>query len=42
VADVAQFVKVVLDRGAAGVFNVGTGRAVSIRELAAVVMRLAG
>ena len=42
VADVAQFVEVVLDRGAAGVFNVGTGRAVSIRELAAVVMRLAG
>lgn len=42
VADVAQFVEVVLDRGAAGVFNVGTGRAVSIRELAAIVMRLAG
>jgi len=42
VADVARFVEVVLDRGAAGVFNVGTGRAVSIRELAAIVMRLAG
>jgi UDP-glucose 4-epimerase len=42
VADVAQFVEVVLDRGAAGVFNVGTGRAVSIRELATIVMRLAG
>jgi UDP-glucose 4-epimerase len=42
VADVAQFVEVVLDRGATGVFNVGTGRAVSIRELADVVMRLAG
>jgi UDP-glucose 4-epimerase len=42
VADVAQFVEIILDRGAAGVFNVGTGRAVSIRELAAVVMRLAG
>ena len=42
VADVAQFVEIVLDRGAAGVFNVGTGRAVSIRELAAIVMRLAG
>jgi UDP-glucose 4-epimerase len=41
VADVARFVEVVLDRGAAGVFNVGTGRAVSIRELAAIVMRLA-
>ena len=26
----------------AGVFNVGTGRAVSIKELAAIVMRLAG
>ncbi|MFZ8840285.1 MAG: NAD-dependent epimerase/dehydratase family protein [Pyrobaculum sp.] len=39
VADVAQFVEVVLDRGA---FNVGTGRAVSIRELAVIVMRLAG
>jgi hypothetical protein len=42
VADVASFVEVVLDRGAAGVFNVGTGRAVSIRELATIVMRLAG
>jgi UDP-glucose 4-epimerase len=42
VADVAQFVEIVLDRGAAGVYNVGTGRAVSIRELAAIVMRLAG
>ncbi|MFP3200291.1 MAG: SDR family NAD(P)-dependent oxidoreductase [Thermoproteus sp.] len=42
VADVARFVEAVLDRGAAGVFNVGTGRAVSIRELAAAVMRLAG
>lgn len=42
VGDVARFVEAVLDRGAAGVFNVGTGRAVSIRELAAAVMRLAG
>jgi UDP-glucose 4-epimerase len=42
VADVARLVEVVLDRGAVGVFNVGTGRAVSIRELAAIVMRLAG
>jgi UDP-glucose 4-epimerase len=42
VADVARLVEVVLDRGAAGVYNVGTGRAVSIRELAAIVMRLAG
>jgi UDP-glucose 4-epimerase len=42
VADVAQFVEVVLDRGAAGVFNVGTGRSVSIRELAIIVMQLAG
>jgi UDP-glucose 4-epimerase len=42
VADVARFVEVVLDRGAAGIYNVGTSRAVSIRELAAVVMRLAG
>jgi UDP-glucose 4-epimerase len=42
VADVARFVEVVLDRGAAGVYNVGTGRAASIRELAAIVMRLAG
>lgn len=42
VADVARLVEVVLDCGAAGVYNVGTGRAVSIRELAAVVMRLAG
>jgi UDP-glucose 4-epimerase len=42
VADVARFVEVVLDRGAAGVYNVGTGKAVSIRELATIVMRLAG
>ena len=42
VADVARLVEVVLDRGVAGVYNVGTGRAVSIRELAAIVMRLAG
>jgi len=42
VADVARLIEVVLDRGAAGVFNVGTGRAVSIKELAAIVMRLAG
>ena len=42
VSDVARLVEVVLDRGAAGVYNVGTGRAVSIRELAAIVMRLAG
>jgi UDP-glucose 4-epimerase len=42
VADVAQFVEIVLNRGATGVYNVGTGRAVSIRELAAIVMRLAG
>jgi UDP-glucose 4-epimerase len=42
VADVARLVEVVLDRGAAGVYNVGTGRAVSIRELAATVIRLAG
>jgi UDP-glucose 4-epimerase len=42
VADVARLVEVVLDRGAAGVYNVGTGRAVSIRELATIVMRLAG
>jgi UDP-glucose 4-epimerase len=42
VSDVARFVEAVLDRGAAGVYNVGTGRAVSIRELALFVMRLAG
>jgi UDP-glucose 4-epimerase len=42
VANVASFVEVILDRGAAGVYNVGTGRAISIRELAAIVMRLAG
>jgi len=42
VADVAQFVEIVLKRGAAGLYNVGTGRAISIRELANVVMRLAG
>jgi UDP-glucose 4-epimerase len=39
---VARFVEVVLERGATGVFNVGTGRAVSIRELATIVMQLAG
>jgi UDP-glucose 4-epimerase len=42
VADVACFVEVVLERGATDVFNVGTSRAVSIKELAAIVMRLAG
>jgi UDP-glucose 4-epimerase len=42
VADVARFVEIVLDRGVAGVYNVGTGRAVSIRELATIMMRLAG
>jgi UDP-glucose 4-epimerase len=42
VADVARFIEVVLERGAADVFNVGTGRAVSIRELATIVMHLAG
>jgi UDP-glucose 4-epimerase len=42
VADIASFVEVILDRGAAGVYNVGTGSAVSTRELAAIVMRLAG
>ena len=42
VSDVARFVEVVLDRGASGVFNVGSGRAVSIRELAGFVMSLAG
>jgi UDP-glucose 4-epimerase len=42
VANVASFVEVILDRGAAGVYNVETGRAVSIRELAAIVMQLAG
>jgi UDP-glucose 4-epimerase len=42
VADVARFVEIVLKRGAAGVFNLGTGRTVSIRELATIVMRLAG
>jgi UDP-glucose 4-epimerase len=42
VADVARLVEVVLDRGASCVYNVGTGGAVSIRELAAIVMRLAG
>ena len=42
VSDVARFVEVVLDRGASGVFNVGSGRAASIRELAGFVMSLAG
>ena len=42
VGDVARFVETVLERGASGVFNVGTGRAVSVRELAGLVMRLAG
>jgi len=42
VADAAQFVEIVLKRGVAGIYNVGTGRAISIRELANVVMQLAG
>jgi dTDP-D-glucose 4,6-dehydratase len=42
VYDVARFVEAVVDRGASGVFNVGSGRAVSIGELARLVMRLAG
>jgi len=41
VSDVVRFVEVVLERGVAGVFNVGTGRAASIRELADLVIRLA-
>lgn len=42
VADVARLVAALLEKGAQGVFNVGTGRAVSIRDLARMVMKLAG
>ncbi|MEM0464157.1 MAG: NAD-dependent epimerase/dehydratase family protein [Pyrobaculum sp.] len=42
VLDVARFVETLVEKGAQGVFNVGTGRAVSIKELARVVMKLAG
>jgi len=42
VADVAELVKTVVERGAEGVYNAGTGRAVSVRELARLVCKLAG
>ncbi|ABP49951.1 MAG: NAD-dependent epimerase/dehydratase family protein [Pyrobaculum arsenaticum] len=42
VLDVARFVETLVEKGAQGVFNVGTGRAVSIKELAHAVMKLAG
>jgi len=42
VSDVVKFTEIVVERGATGVFNVGTGRAVSIRELAYMVMKIAG
>lgn len=42
VLDVALFIETLVEKGAQGVFNVGTGRAVSIKELARVVMKLAG
>ncbi|AET33446.1 NAD-dependent epimerase/dehydratase family protein [Pyrobaculum ferrireducens] len=41
VEDVARFVATAVEKGATGVYNVGTGKAVSIRELARIVMRLA-
>ena len=42
VLDVARFISLLIEKGAEGVYNVGTGMAVSIRELAHMVMKLAG
>ncbi|MEM3997155.1 MAG: GDP-mannose 4,6-dehydratase [Pyrobaculum sp.] len=42
VEDVARLVAAVVERRAEGVYNAGTGRAVSINQLARLVMRLAG
>ena len=42
VADLAELVKIVVERGVVGVFNAGTGRAITIEELARLVCRLAG
>jgi UDP-glucose 4-epimerase len=42
VDDVARMVSIALEREAYGIYNVGTGRATSIRELARLVMELAG
>ncbi len=42
VEDVARFVALLLEKRAEGVFNVGSGRAVSIKALAYMVMRIAG
>ena len=42
VSDVARFIALLLEKEAEGVFNVGTGRAISIKELAKTVMKLAG
>ncbi|MGC9050869.1 NAD-dependent epimerase/dehydratase family protein [Pyrobaculum sp.] len=40
VEDVARFVAVTVEKGATGVYNVGTGIAVSIRKLADIVMKI--
>ncbi len=42
VDDVVKFIEMVLDKKPRGTFNVGTGRATSIRELAKLVIELAG
>lgn len=40
--DVTSAVATILEKNAVGIFNIGTGRAVSITELAYMVIRLAG
>lgn len=40
--DVVKFIEIVIEKKARGVFNVGTGKATSIKELAKLVMRLVG
>ncbi|MEM3997702.1 MAG: NAD-dependent epimerase/dehydratase family protein [Pyrobaculum sp.] len=42
VEDVARFVETALEKNAQGIYNVGTGKATSIKHLALLVMKLAG
>ncbi|MEM4717895.1 MAG: NAD-dependent epimerase/dehydratase family protein [Desulfurococcaceae archaeon] len=42
VRDVVEFIKTLIERRPTGVFNVGSGRAISISELAKIVIELSG
>lgn len=42
VSDVASLIAAVVERGAEGTYNAGTGRAVSVAQLARLIARLAG